>query len=129
MENNIPTNPIIQAQTPIPPMPTQSVPPMPQQPQPQQMPPQSVPSGHKSHLMRMLLIIIAFFLIVGLCIYFYFSFFNKGVTDSTSIKIENAISPTAPVSVKNADEEELNNIDVGDVDVDLKDVDADLQQL
>lgn len=134
MENNLTpnqpfqTNQIGQNQVPVPNAPPQVVPPIVQQSQ-VPIPQQAVPPAHKSNFMRILLIIIAFCLIVIMCIYIYLSFFNKQNTDSSSLKIENSINPTAPVSVKNTDEEELNNIDVGNVDTDLKEVDADLQKL
>ncbi|OGH20611.1 MAG: hypothetical protein A3D74_04360 [Candidatus Levybacteria bacterium RIFCSPHIGHO2_02_FULL_37_13] len=132
MDNNLPTNQPIQAdqtQVPTPPVLTQTpVPPIGQQPSPQ-MPPQQAAPAKKSHLMTTLLILIAFSLIVILSVYIYLSFFSNKPQDSSSVQIENTISPAAPTVVKNADEEELNNIDVGNVDDDLKDIDADLQQL
>lgn len=102
-------------------------PPMAPQPQPQ-MPQQSEPVK-KSHFMRILLILIALGLIVILSIYIYFSFVNKETPDSSTIQIENTISPTVPAPSIDPDEQELNNIDAGNIENDLKDVDADLQAL
>ena len=124
MENNLPTNQTNQAQTfqqQIPPIPTQ---PAAQQPV-SQMPPQQEATVKNRHLIRTLLIVVVFALVVILGIYIYISFVNKQPLDSSSVQIENVISP---VPTKTA-EQELNNIDVGDVEDDLKAIDADLQGL
>ena len=129
MENNLPTNSTNQTgqgQMPQQSVPAQPVPLVAAQP-PSPMPQQAAPVN-KSHIMRTLLIMIAIFLLVILSIYIYISFVNKQQLDSSSIQIENTISP-APKSAQITDEQELNSIVVGDVDADLQEIDTDLNNL
>lgn len=123
MENNLPTNQTNQTQTFQQQMPPISPQPSAQQPVPQMPPQQGVPVK-RGHIIRTLLIVIVFALLVILGIYIYLSSVNKQ-PDSSSVQIENAISP---VPTKTA-EQEINNIDVGNIEDDLKEVDADLQGL
>lgn len=123
MENNLPTNQTSQGPLSQQSAPTQPVQPVAQQP-PSAIPQQGAPVN-KSHVLRTLLIMMAFSVIVLLVTYIYIWFSNKQALDSYSVQIENAASP---VPTKSA-EQELNNIDVGDVEDDLKDIDTDLQGL
>lgn len=128
MDNNLtnPTNQTGQGQVSQQSAQSQPVPPMAQQP-PSQMPQGALPQKN-GHIMRTLLIMIVFAIVVILGVYIYLSYANKQPLDSSSVQIENRISP-APTSAQTTDEQQLNSIDVGNVDEDLKEVDTDLQGL
>ncbi len=121
MDNNLTNNPTNQSP------PTQPVAPVAAQPQ-AEMPQAAVPPKN-SHIMRTLLIMIILAIIVMLSVLIYVSFANKKPSDSSSLQIQNTISPAPIVSAQTTAEQELNSIDVGSVEDDLKDIDADLQGL
>jgi len=130
MDNNLPTNPTNQTgqeQVAQQSAPTQPVPPVAAQPQPQM--PQGVVPQKNSHIMRTLLIMIILAIVVLLSVLIYVSFVNNQQSGSSSIQIQNTISPAPIVSTQTTGEQELNSIDVGNVEDDLKDIDADLQAL
>jgi len=128
MENNLPTNPTYQTgqgQVAQQSVPTQPMPPVAAQP-PSPMPQGDMPQKN-SHIMRTLLIMIILAIVVLLSVLIYVSFVNNQPS-SSSIQIQNTISPAPTVSTQTT-EQELNSIDVGNVEDDLKDIDADLNSL
>jgi hypothetical protein len=129
MENNLPINPTNQTnqgQMPQQTAPVQPISTMVQQPQPQ-MPQAAVPPQN-SHIVRTILIMIILAIVVLLTVLIYVSLVNNQQSGSSSIQIQNTISP-APKSAQITDEQELNSIVVGDVDADLQEIDTDLNSL
>ena len=123
MENNLPTNQTGQGSLSQQSAPTQPVAPMAQQP-PSQMPQGELPQKN-SHIIRTLFIMIILAIIVILSVLIYVSFVNNQSDNTTPIRIQIPRSTPAPATI----EGELNSIDVGNVDEDLKEIDADLQGL
>ena len=135
MDNNLPTNSTNQTgqgQMPQQSAPTQTVPPVAAQPQSPM--PQGVVPQKNSHIIKPLLIMIILAIIVLLSILIYVSFVNNQANNTAPIQIQNTtntqISKPTPATIEEElNSEELNSIDAGNVDEDLKNIDVDLQGL
>jgi len=129
MDNNLtnPTNQTGQAPLSQQSVPTQSVPPMPQQPQSQV--PQDAQQQKNGHIIRTLLIMIILAIIVILSVLIYVSFVNNQANNTAPIQTQNTTNTQIATPSPATTEQELNSIDVGNVDEDLKAIDADLQGL
>ena len=121
MGQNITPN---QNQIPQQAVPTQMAQSITQQPQPQI--PQAPSPQKSSHIVRTLLIMVVLAIVVILMVLVYVSFVNNKSNTTESMQIEK--TPTS-MPIPATTEGQLNRIDVGNVDDDLKAVDADVQTL
>ena len=141
MDNNLPTNPTNQINQGQPERlaPTQPVPPMAQQPQAQmpqlpdtqaaQQPPVVGTAPEKKGMKNTFLLIVFLILSVIIALFVYILFTNITNKQSNLPSTTPLVASPTTVVPRQTLQQEVESVDVGNVDEDLRDIDADLQGL